>query len=137
MSERRDVSTTDENARETQIKSNDEQQQLETNIESRLTKLGDRITRRAESPFFALSRERTAVRDASVELAVQQAALLWIVRIAKYSRGVVRARLWLDIERALSDLEKIETRIARPQEENHVMVDSVPFPVHSHPETRP
>jgi len=121
---------------DTGTKSIEAQKELETNIESRLTGLGDRITRRAESPFYTLLGNKDAAGDISAELAVQQAGLLWIVRIAKYSEGDVRARLWLDIERALSDLEKIETRIARPREKSFVLVEPVSVPAHPCPQTR-
>ena len=120
----------------TETKSAEALQELETNIETRLTNLGDRITRRAESPFHTLLGNQDASSEMSVELAVQQAALLWIARIAKYSEGDIRVRLWLDIERALSDLEKIETRIARPREKSFVLVEPVSGTAHPCLQTR-
>jgi hypothetical protein len=101
----------------------------ETTIESRLAKLGDRLAQRTDAPFFALMHDAEAatdsIRDASERLAAEAAALRWVLRIAKHSEGSVRARLWLDIDRAVSALENLELRILGVHEDSHAIpIDS-------------
>jgi len=96
----------------------------ETNIESRLENLGDRLAQRTDAPFFALMHDpessdtaTDSLRDASERLTAEASALRWVLRIAKHSEGPVRARLWLDIDRALAALENLELHILRVQED--------------------
>jgi hypothetical protein len=97
----------------------------ETIIESRLTKLGDRLAQRSDAPFFKLMHDAESteaatdsIRDASERLAAEADALSWVLRIAKHSEGPVRARLWLDIDRALNALENLEMLVLRVPEES-------------------
>ncbi|HXW55368.1 MAG TPA: hypothetical protein VEJ67_06445 [Candidatus Cybelea sp.] len=88
-----------------------EAERFEDNLESRLKNLGDRMAAWTDSSCLRLITEKESTREASGELARQAAGLRWIVRIAKRSQGAVRARLWLHIERTLSDLENIEVEM--------------------------
>ena len=85
----------------------DLQQAFEREIEARLARLGKSLTRWADAPLLVLLGSSHSVREAYERLVVQQVALGWIIRIAKRSEGDIRSRLWLDIETALSDLERV------------------------------
>jgi hypothetical protein len=61
----------------------------------------------ANSPFNLLLVEKISAHEALEELIVKEAALGWIVRVASRSNGPIREKLWADIDRALTDLEKI------------------------------
>jgi hypothetical protein len=102
-----------------EITREDEQRRFEDNVESRLKDLGDRIAAWIDSPYFMLITQKGPIRGACEELVVQQGGLRWIVSIAKRSRGSIRARLWLDIERALSDLESMEAQILVPDDDSY------------------
>jgi hypothetical protein len=111
----------------------------ETGIESRLTKLGDRLAERSDAPFFTLMHDAASaqaatdsIRDASELLAEEAAALRWVLRIAKHSEGRVRARLWLDIDRALSALENLEMRILGAHEASQSICVDAPQLAQSH-----
>jgi hypothetical protein len=121
-----------------EITCEDEQRRFEDNVESRLKNLGDRITAWIDSPYFMLITLKGPIRGACEELVVQQEGLRWIIRIAKRSRGSIRARLWLDIERALSDLESMEAQIVVPDEDSgaDTVSDSGSRPVQLHLETQ-
>lgn len=79
----------------------------ERRIEARLHRLGDDIQELVEAPYPGLLRDRGSIRDALEELTAKHTTLLWIARVAKYTEGGVRERLWLDIEKALASLEKV------------------------------
>lgn len=63
--------------------------------------------------YTALLSERESTREAVEELCVKESALRWILRVAKYSDGRVRERLWTDIEQAVTGLEKLAECIIR------------------------
>ena len=80
--------------------------QSEQAIEARLWKLASLVADLNDSGFGILLEEDMDTRDAFEELRVKEAALRWIVRVAKHSSGEVRKRLWSDIEEAVAGLEK-------------------------------
>lgn len=79
----------------------------EGKIEVRLQNLGNEIQELVEAPYPGLLRDRGYVRDALEELTSKHTTLLWTARVAKCTEGFVRERLWWDIEKALTGLEKI------------------------------
>jgi hypothetical protein len=79
---------------------------FEKDIEARLQELTNLVESFGHATFSLLITEKRAVREQIEELVVKEAALRWIVRVAKYSNGPVRDKLWADIYRALIDLEK-------------------------------
>ncbi len=84
----------------------EQQREFENNVQSRLNDLSIAVIGLVDTPYPSLLRERDALRPKLEELIVQEAALSWIVRVAKRTEGAVRERLWLDIEKALGGLEK-------------------------------
>ncbi len=78
----------------------------EEDIESRLRNLGHLVEGLCDAAYLTLLTERTHVREALEELLVKEAAMRWIVRVAKHSNGPIREALWSDIEKSLTDLEK-------------------------------
>jgi hypothetical protein len=79
----------------------------EGKIEARLRELGNEIQDLAEAPYPGLLQDRDYVREALEELTSKHTTLLWTARVAKCTEGFVRERLWRDIEKALSGLERI------------------------------
>jgi hypothetical protein len=79
----------------------------EGRIEARLRDLGNEIQELVEAPYPGLLRDRGYVREALEELTSKHTTLLWTARVAKCTEGFVRERLWRDIEKALSGLERI------------------------------
>lgn len=75
-------------------------------IEDRLKNLGAFVADLSDSGYGLLLSEEIATRDIFDELRVKEAAMRWIVRVAKHSSGAVRERLWSDIEDAVAGLEK-------------------------------
>jgi hypothetical protein len=75
-------------------------------IEKRLRELTALVADLTDSGYGFLLAEEAATQDAFNELRVKEAALRWIVRVAKHSSGAVREKLWSDIEGAVSSLEK-------------------------------
>ncbi|MGH9714027.1 MAG: hypothetical protein ACRD5M_12090 [Candidatus Acidiferrales bacterium] len=83
-----------------------ETSQSECVIELRLQDLSEFVANLMDSGFGMLLSEDIETREAFEELRVKEIALRWIVRVAKHSTGAVREKLWLDIEDAVSGLEK-------------------------------
>jgi hypothetical protein len=79
----------------------------EGKIEARLHDLGNEIQELVEAPYPGLLQDRDYVREALEELTSKHTTLLWTARVAKCTEGFVRERLWRDIEKALSGLERI------------------------------
>jgi hypothetical protein len=79
----------------------------EGKIESRLRDLGNEIQELVEAPYPGLLQDRDYVREALEELTSKHTTLLWTARVAKCTEGFVRERLWWDIDKALTGLEKI------------------------------
>jgi len=104
----------------------DEQQQFEDSVEWRLKNLGDRMARWIDTSCFLLTNQADSIQPAFQQLAVQEAGLRWIVKIARRSEGAIRARLWLDIERALSDLEDLEAQIVGSYDDSLAAAFSTP-----------
>jgi hypothetical protein len=94
----------------------------EHDIEVRLRELGRVINDLMDAPYPGLLRERGRIREALEELTVKETTLRWIIRVARSTEGSVQRRLWSDIDKALSDLEKIAESIAEPESS----VSSVP-----------
>ena len=88
---------------------------VEDEIESRLRNLGEVINELLDAPYPGLLRERGRIRKALEELTVKEATLRWIVRIARTTEGAVQQRLWADIDRALTDLERIADSITQSE----------------------
>jgi hypothetical protein len=79
----------------------------EDHIKARLQELTDFVDGFTNSTLNLVRLEKPSVREAMEELAVKEVALRWIVRVATLSTGTIRDRLWVDIDKALSDLEVI------------------------------
>jgi hypothetical protein len=86
----------------------------EHDVEVRLRELGQVINDLMDAPYPGLLRERVRIREALEELTVKETTLRWIIRVARSTEGAVQRRLWSDIDRALTDLEKIAESIAEP-----------------------
>ena len=87
----------------------------EDDIEARLRNLGDVINDLLDAPYPGLLRERERIRKALEELTVKEATLRWIIRIARTTEGAVQRRLWADIGKALTDLERIADSITQSE----------------------
>ncbi len=92
-----------------------EQIWAEHDIEVRLRELGRVINDLMDAPYPGLLRERGRIREALEELTVKETKLRWIIRVARSTERAVQRRLWSDIDRALTDLEKIAESIAEPE----------------------
>jgi hypothetical protein len=77
----------------------------ERNIEDRLQELTYFTEGFTDAGFNLFLPENTSVRHAIEELLVKEAALRWIIRVAKRSTGRARVSLWADIHRVLAGLE--------------------------------
>jgi hypothetical protein len=82
-----------------------EASQRERHIEVRLRDLTALVADLSDSGFSVLLVEEAATREAFDEIRVKEAALRWIVRVAKHSTGPVREKLWSDVEEAILGLE--------------------------------
>lgn len=91
-----------------------EQIRVENKIEARLCGLGNAINDMVDAPYPGLLRERGHIREALEELIVKEATLRWIIRVARTTEGEVQQRLWSDIDKALTSLEKVAESIAEP-----------------------
>jgi hypothetical protein len=78
----------------------------EQEIETRLRDLTALVADLTDSGYGVLLSEEPATREAFDELRVKEAALRWIIRVAKHSTGAVREKLWSDVEQAVCGLEK-------------------------------
>jgi len=94
----------------------EETTELEINTEARLRELANFAEGFGDAAFSLFLTEKTSVRGAIEELIIKVSALDWIVRVAKYSIGRVRERLWADIDRTLADLEKTAESVMRATE---------------------
>jgi hypothetical protein len=90
-----------------EINRSEQQRQFENRVQSRLNELSTVVIGMVDAPYPSLLSGRDALRQKLEELIVKEAALIWIVRVAKRTEGTVRENLWLDIEKALRGLEKI------------------------------
>jgi hypothetical protein len=86
-----------------QISTNNQHEQV---IETRLRNLTVLVADLTESGYGILLLQETSTREAFNELRVKEAALRWIIRVAKHSTGAVREKLWSEIEQAVYGLEK-------------------------------
>jgi hypothetical protein len=86
----------------------------EREVEFRLKMLGILIQSLMNAPYPSLLREREAIREALEELMIKETTLRWIVRVTKSTEGAVREKLWADIERAVTDLERIADSVMQP-----------------------
>ena len=82
-----------------------EVEQFEKKTEARLRDLTNLVGSFRREPFNLFLAENNPVRDPVEELIVKEVTLRWIVRVAKHSQGPIRERLWVDIEKALTELE--------------------------------
>lgn len=83
-----------------------ETDQEEHEIERRLRDLTALVTDLTDSGYGLLLAEDKSTQEAFDELRVKEAALRWITRVARHSTGAVREKLWIDVEEAVSGLEK-------------------------------
>jgi hypothetical protein len=84
-------------------------------IESRLQHLRYLVDGFCDVANPRLLTQTIHVREALEELLVKEAAMRWIVRIAKRSNGSIREALWSDIEKSLADLEKTAESVIRTE----------------------
>jgi hypothetical protein len=73
--------------------------------ETRLSDLTTLIADLTDSGYGMLLAQDPSTREVINELCVKEAALRWIIRVAKHSAGTVREKLWFDVEEAVSGLE--------------------------------
>jgi hypothetical protein len=83
----------------------DEVEQFEKKTETRLQYLTNLVESFRREPFSLFLTENNPVREPLEELVVKEVTLRWIVRVAKHSQGPIRERLWVDIDKALTELE--------------------------------
>ena len=83
-----------------------ERNQYEQEIETRLRDLTALVADLTDSGYGVLLAEETSTREAFDELRVKEAALRWIIRVARHSDGAVREKLWSEAEDAVWSLEK-------------------------------
>ena len=80
--------------------------QREQEIEARLRELTALVADLTDSGYGVLLSQARSTREAFEELRVKEAALRWIVRVARHSAGAVREKLWSEVEDAVAGLEK-------------------------------
>ena len=83
-----------------------ERDQYEQDIEARLQELTALVADLTDSGYGLLLSQAQSTREAFDELRVKEAALRWIIRVARHSDGAVREKLWSDLEEAVCGLEK-------------------------------
>jgi hypothetical protein len=93
----------------------DERSEFETQIKARLQELTDFVENFTSSTVNLLLVEKVSAREILEELVVKEAALRWIARVATQSSEPVRERLWVDIDNALTELERIAKLLSRAQ----------------------
>jgi hypothetical protein len=93
----------------------DDRDASEEHIESRLQHLRYLVDGLCDGVLPGLLTQRIHVREALEELLVKEAAMRWIVRIARHSNGSIREVLWSDIEKSLTDLEKTAESVIRTE----------------------
>jgi hypothetical protein len=95
----------------------------EQEIEARVERLSRAVEKFVDGLPAALLAEHSATRQLLEELVVKQSSLQWIVRVVKHSEAGVRRRLWADIDRFLTRIEKSFELLARLQQlECHLRV---------------
>lgn len=83
-----------------------EEASYEQEIETRLQDLTALVADLTDSGYGVLLAEEPSTGEAFEELRVKEAALRWIIRVARHTTGSVREKLWEDVEDAVSGLEK-------------------------------
>ncbi len=83
-----------------------ERDQHEEEIETRLRDLTALVADLTDSGYGLLLSQAHSTREAFEELRVKEAALRWIIRVARHSDGAVREKLWSELEDAVAGLEK-------------------------------
>jgi hypothetical protein len=83
-----------------------ERDQHEQEIETRLQDLTALVADLTDSGYGVLLSQARSTREAFEELRVKEAALRWIVRVARHSDGAVREKLWSEVEGAVAGLER-------------------------------
>ena len=83
-----------------------ERDQHEQEIETRLRELTALVADLTDSEYGVLFSQAHSTREAFEELRVKEAALRWIIRVARHSDGAVREKLWSEVEDAVAGLEK-------------------------------
>jgi hypothetical protein len=83
----------------------------EHDVELRLQELASFVGSLMDASCVGLLTKDNPRRAAIEELAVKQSSLCWIVRVAKRSEDSVRERLWRDVEKAVTGLEKLADAI--------------------------
>ena len=83
-----------------------ERDQHEQEIETRLRDLTALVADLTDSGYGVLLSQAHSTREAFEELRVKEAALRWIVRVARHSDGAVREKLWSEVEDAVAGLER-------------------------------
>ncbi|MGH9746069.1 MAG: hypothetical protein ACRD59_08175 [Candidatus Acidiferrales bacterium] len=91
----------------------DENAIFENDVKARLQELTEFVEGFTGSTVNLLLVEKASAREILEELVVKEAALRWIVRVATLSSEPVRERLWADIDRAVTDLEKTARLLKR------------------------
>ena len=108
----------------------DEQSEFENQIKARLQELTDFVETFTSSTVNLLLVEKVSAREILEELVVKEAALRWIARVATFSNEPVRGRLWADIDKALTELERIakllrHAQVAWPEKQYVPLYDEV------------
>jgi hypothetical protein len=83
-----------------------EETAYEQEIDTRLQDLTALVADLTDSGYGVLLAEEPSTGEAFEELRVKEAALRWIIRVAKHTTGSVREKLWADVEDAVAGLEK-------------------------------
>jgi len=83
-----------------------ESDQHEQEIETRLRELTALVADLTDSGYGFLLSQVNTTREAFEELRVKEAALRWIIRVARHSDGAVREKLWSEVEDAVAGLER-------------------------------
>ncbi len=83
-----------------------ERDQHQEEIETRLRDLTALVADLTDSGYGLLLSQAHSTREAFEELRVKEAALRWIIRVARHSDGAVREKLWSELEDAVAGLEK-------------------------------
>jgi hypothetical protein len=104
------------------------QRQQEKNIEARLLRLSDSVKALCEEPYLKLLNDKDYAREALEELIVKETTLGWIVRVAKRSEQRARVRLWVHIEQALADLERLAGSLQELKPEGIIPTTPDPSP---------
>jgi hypothetical protein len=120
------VTAVSSNSRVIEFPRASESNRYEQITETRLRDLTTLIADLADSGYGMLLAQDPSTREAINQLCVKEAALRWIIRVAKHSAGTVREKLWSDVEEAVSGLESTAMLLldsglawAHSSQENH------------------